>query len=103
MALKTEDAELVVDRSAMFTHAEPLELGQETVREFIEKVGVMTVYPYLCESVFTLASNLGVSPPVMAFMRAGGIRVDELAGDQKPGGPPTEVKRSRARKRTSTE
>lgn len=80
MALKTEDAELVVDRSAMFTHAEPLELGQETVREFIEKVGVMTVYPYLCESVFTLASNLGVSPPVMAFMRAGGIRVDELAG-----------------------
>lgn len=101
MTVQTEEADLVVDRSAMFRHAEPLEVGSDTVREFIEKVGVMTVYPYLREGVFTLASNLGISAPVMALMRAGSIRVDELSPEQSPGGPPAQVKRTRSKKRTS--
>lgn len=101
MTVQTEDADLAVDRSAMFRHTEPLDVGSDTVREFIEKVGVMTVYPYLREGLSTLANNLGVSAPVMALMRAGSVRVGELSTDQKPGGPPAEVKRTRSKKRTS--
>lgn len=97
LTVQSSDADLVVDRSAVFSHTEPLEVSSETTREFIEKVGVMTVYPYLREAVTRLASDLGVSAPVMGLLRAGSIRVDELAEDQKAGGPPAAVKRRGAR------
>lgn len=97
LTVQTVDADLVVDRSAIFRYSEPLEVGSEVVLEFIEKVGVMSVYPYLREAVTRLATDLGVSPPVMGLLRAGTVRVSDLAEDQKAGGPPGEVNRSEPR------
>lgn len=81
LTLATDDATLVVDRSAIFSHREPIEASDPAIREFVEKVGVMSVYPYLREGVFTLASHLGVSPPVMALIRAGQVRLDLSPND----------------------
>lgn len=68
LTLTAEDATFIVDRSAVFTHRTAVTATDEATREFVEKVGVMSVYPYLREGVYTLAGNLGVSPPVMALI-----------------------------------
>lgn len=103
MVVETEDADLIVDRSALFTHSEPVALGKDAVREFVEKVGVMSVYPYLREGIFTLANNLGVSPPVMALMRAGGIQLStDPQHHQSPGKSPEDVKPRHRKPRRST-
>lgn len=81
LTLATDDATLVVDRSAIFTHRAPIEASDTAIREFVERVGVMSVYPYLREGVFTLAGNLGVSAPVMALIRAGQVRLDLTRND----------------------
>lgn len=81
LSLATEDATVIVDRSAIFTHRTLVEPTDEAIREFVEKVGVMSVYPYLREGVYTLASNLGVSQPVLALLRAGQIRLELTSND----------------------
>lgn len=51
------------------------------VAEFIERVGLMAVFPFLREAVFTTASRLGVPPPVVEILRAGeaSVEFDESA------------------------
>lgn len=95
----TEEADLTVDRSALFTHAEPLDLSEELVEEFVERVGAMTVYPYLREGVFTLAGQLGIAPPVLALMRAGSVKVGRTKQEAGSVKPPVKVKHNR---KTST-
>lgn len=96
LTLGTEDSDLVVDRSAVFTFDRPVAPREDIVRQFVERVGVMSVYPYLREGASTLASQLGVAPPVLALMRAGTFKLT-LATDQAAE-PPVEVKKSRSRK-----
>jgi hypothetical protein len=75
LTASTGDSELAVDRSAVFTLQRPLSIPSTVMGEFVERVGVMTIYPYLREAVFTVASNLGVAPPVMGLLRAGSIKL----------------------------
>lgn len=81
MTLATEEASFIVDRSAVFTHTTPVDADEAVTREFIERVGVMAVYPYLREAVFTLASQTGVTPPVLSLIRGGSIGVNRLHTD----------------------
>jgi hypothetical protein len=71
----SDDCELAIDRSAVFTLNRPVVIPPPILAEFVEKVGVMTVYPYLREGLFSLAMNLGVAPPVIGLMRAGTVRL----------------------------
>ncbi|HEY8664929.1 MAG TPA: hypothetical protein VIL68_15080 [Propionibacteriaceae bacterium] len=75
LTASTGDSELAVDRSAVFTLQRPLSIPSTVMGEFVERVGVMTIYPYLREAVFTVASSLGVAPPVMGLLRAGSIKL----------------------------
>ncbi len=75
MTISSDDADLLIDRAAVFHHSQPLAIPPAVLEDFIERVGVMSVYPYLREGAFTLATNLGVSPPVLALMRAGSVRM----------------------------
>lgn len=75
MTASTGDAELSVDRSAVFTLGHRQAIPASVMGEFVEKVGVMTVYPYLRESLFSLASSLGIAPPVVGLLRAGSVRL----------------------------
>ena len=82
MIVRTEDADLVAHAGAVFTYAEPLEVPEAVAAEFVEKVGVMAVFPFLREQVFSSAARLGVAPPVVGLLRAGGFRIEP------PGAPP---------------
>jgi len=76
LVVQTVEADLSADAGAIFTYSEPLTVSREVAGEFVEKVGVMAVYPFVREQVFTTASRLGVAPPVMGLLRAGQFRIE---------------------------
>lgn len=76
MVLHTEEADLVADAASIFTFAEPLDVAPTAIRDFVEKVGVMAVFPFLREQVFTTATRLGVPAPVVGLLRAGEFHVE---------------------------
>lgn len=76
MELGTESANLEADIGAVYTLPEPVEMTAAVVAEFIERVGLMAVFPFLREAVFTTASRMGVPPPVVGILRAGDAKVE---------------------------
>ncbi|WP_024286605.1 hypothetical protein [Cellulomonas sp. KRMCY2] len=76
MTVSTEEANLAAEVGALYSFEEPLEIPQPVIAEFIEKVGVMAVFPFLRESVFTTATRLGVPAPVIGLLRAGELHVE---------------------------
>jgi hypothetical protein len=98
LTVGTDGTELVVERSAVFTFQQAVAVSEELVKEFVEKVGVMSVYPFLREGVFTLATNLGITPPVMALVRAGTVKLNTVISDPEGVEAPVKAKRSRSRK-----
>jgi hypothetical protein len=52
-------------------------LEEETLKEFSEKVGVPTLYPFIRESLFTCATRIGVKPPLLGLLRRDGVKLKE--------------------------
>ena len=73
--VQTSQAVLIADVSATYTFSEPVDLSSDVVGEFVERVGVMAIFPYLREAVHTTASRLGVDAPVLGLLRAGNFRI----------------------------
>lgn len=63
----------LADAGAVFKFAAVGEIEEGTAREFAEKVGVMTVYPYLRAAVAQTAASLGLDRPVLPLLRAGSV------------------------------
>lgn len=72
----TPEAELVADVGAFFTLDSALKASPEAMREFVERVGIMTTFPYLRESLSTTATRLGVPVPILALLRQGQVTVE---------------------------
>ncbi len=79
---RSETAELVADVAAQFSLRVPAEVSSTGLREFIEAVGVMTLYPYIRESLFSSAARLGEPAPVLELLRQGAFRVGGDADEQ---------------------
>lgn len=82
LEVTTDVASLVADVSAEYTFSEPVQLSREVAEEFIERVAVLAVYPFVRESILTTAFRLGVPAPVLGLMHSGGFRVGDLNPDQ---------------------
>ncbi|MFZ2177457.1 MAG: hypothetical protein WAW17_26205 [Rhodococcus sp. (in: high G+C Gram-positive bacteria)] len=67
--------EYVADASAVFKLHEPIEAADDVITEFVERVGVMSVYPYLRESITQSGAKLGLDRPVLKLLRPGDIHV----------------------------
>ena len=76
LTVQTPDADIVADMGVLYTYSEPLEVGEAVAAEFVERVGIMAVYPFLREQLFTTASRLGVAPPVLGLLRPGTFKVN---------------------------
>ncbi len=87
--LTTVDALLVAAMSAVYTFSEPIDLTAKVVEEFIERVAVMAVYPFIRESIVTTAQRLGVPPPVLGLLHAGKFHVGALAQEGNASGDAT--------------
>lgn len=70
----TRGAEYAITAAAQF-HFQPsdLEISESLGREFAEKVGVMAIYPYLRESLQTLAARLREPGLTLPLMRTGEV------------------------------
>lgn len=77
--LRAEDrqARYTVDAAARYEVAWPVQLSAELMREFVERVGVMAVYPYLREALQDLASKLRLDAPVLGLLRPGGVSLTQ--------------------------
>ncbi|MBH5144314.1 hypothetical protein [Rhodococcus erythropolis] len=86
--------EYLTDASAVFTLQEPIDAADEVITEFVERVGVMSVYPYLRESITQAGAKLGLDRPVLKLLRPGEVHVtvanqDSEGGLNKPTEPST--------------
>jgi hypothetical protein len=70
--------EYVSDAAAMFTLAKPATIPDEVLAKFVQRVGVMAVYPYLRESITASASKLRLDPPILKLLRSDDIHISQL-------------------------
>lgn len=82
LEVTTESAVLFSDMSVVYSLSEPLELAQDVVREFVERVGIMAVFPFVREAVFATAARLTVTPPVLGLLRAGTLTTGPMVEAQ---------------------
>jgi hypothetical protein len=82
LEVTTESAVLFSDMAVVYSLSEPLELAQDVVREFVERVGIMAVFPFVRESVFATAARLTVTPPVLGLLRAGSLSTGTMVEAQ---------------------
>lgn len=76
LTLVTAEAELLADLSAVHAFDEELNISKEVAAEFTQRVGIMAVYPFVREQIFTSASRLGVTAPVLGMLRAGQFNIE---------------------------
>ncbi|SRR6266568_1819549 len=67
--------EYLCDASAEFTLRCALEIPDPVLIEFVERVGVMAVYPYLREAITESAAKLRLDVPVLSLLRPGDVRI----------------------------
>lgn len=72
---QTDDAVLLADVSALYKLSEPVDIPEAVLHDFLERVGVMAVFPFIRESVITTASRLGVEIPVLGLLRSGAFKI----------------------------
>lgn len=76
-----------------FTTEGTIEIEDALAREFAERVGVMTVYPYLRAVVGQSAASLGLDRPVLPLLRAGAVKLaNDNAANDNPTKNPTKNK-----------
>ncbi|GEM_PF-1088817 len=78
--VSTSAAVLEADMAAVYDLTTPANLWAHVVYEFVERVAVMAIYPFVRESVFATASRMGVAPPVLGMMRAGEFSIGHPDG-----------------------
>lgn len=88
---RTPDALLLADIGATYTLDSEFEVAREVLREFTERVGVMSVFPFLRESILTTATRLGTEAPVLGLLRAGAFRIEDTQAEA-PDGPDAQTR-----------
>jgi hypothetical protein len=71
----TSDAQYVVDASSRFELKHPVEITDDAKQEFVEKVGLMAVYPYIRETVAASAAKLRLAQPLVGLLQAGNVSI----------------------------
>jgi hypothetical protein len=84
VAVRLDGAEVTADMAVEYTFARPCALSAEVAREFVERVAVMAIYPFVRESIFATASRLGVDAPVLGLIRSGSFQVGPLVATAGP-------------------
>lgn len=74
--VEAPDATYRVDAAARFVLEEPLDVPEAVAKDFVERAGVMAVYPFVREAVLETSARLGAGRLVMAMMKAGRVNVD---------------------------
>lgn len=74
-----EEARYRVDAASRFELAEEVEVSDQAMAEFVGKVGLMAVYPYLREAVHQAAAKLRATPPMLGLLTSAQATVCPVA------------------------
>lgn len=75
MTVEAKDADFVADFGLRYTSAEPIEPTQEAIKALLERVSVMSAWPFLREAVATTAARMELPVPVLGMVRQGQFRL----------------------------
>jgi hypothetical protein len=76
-------AEYVADWEAFFALPEPAEVSDELLREFAQRVGFFSVYPYIRASIYGCASRLNQPIPVLGIVRQGEFELGDIMSTEE--------------------
>lgn len=83
MTVEVPEATYVADIGAIYELAEPIEPTQDLIAEFAERIGFMSVFPYLREAISGLATRLNLPAPVLGIVRPGDFRITSPNGSSE--------------------
>ena len=72
----TEHVQVEVTIDGRFAKSDPGELDGETIGTFVERVAIMSMYPFIRQAVHDMSSRLG-APATLHLLRAGQILVTD--------------------------
>lgn len=78
------------DAEAIFALEKPAEIDPSTRQEFIERVAMMAVYPYLRAAIADIATRLSLRRPVLSLLRPGDLKLQEGSEEEPVDENPTE-------------
>lgn len=73
--LSLETSTFVIDVSAAYEYSEPCEYSPEIRQEFVERVGMMSVYPFIRQNIHALSVQIGETPVLLPILRANSIKL----------------------------
>ncbi len=78
LTVEAGDADYVADFGLGYSFAEPLELRPEAIQGLLERVSVMSAWPFLREAIATTAARMELTVPVLGMVRQGQFRLQRL-------------------------
>jgi hypothetical protein len=69
--ISAQGGDFVADAEAIFSLAEEREIDPELIHEFVERVGIMVVFPFLRSAITESATKLSLPRPVLTLIKAG--------------------------------
>jgi hypothetical protein len=73
--LALQSSTFVVDVSARYEFSEPCVYSPELRQEFIERVGMMSVYPFIRQNFHAMSVQIGETPILLPILRANSIKL----------------------------
>lgn len=65
----------VVEAASRYEFSEPVDFDEPVQNEFVARVGVMAVYPFLREALITESARLRLPAPVLGLLKAGAVEI----------------------------
>lgn len=76
MTVTSPQADYVIDVASRYESPEPIAFSPQLAAEFIERVAVMAVFPFLREGLASSASRLEVPVPILGLLRPGQFKIE---------------------------
>ena len=71
--VEANEATFVVDVGLLFALDYPVVISDDAVREFLERVAVMSAYPFIREGIATTAARMELPVPVLGLLKQGSV------------------------------
>jgi len=82
MIIRTAQAEFETEMAVVYQLARPVNMWSATLSEFVARVGVMALYPFVREAIFATASRMGIDQPVLGLVRQGQLTIGDVGGPE---------------------
>lgn len=69
------EANYEVELASRYASKDRFEFSEEVLRDFIERVAIMAVFPYIREAISSMAARLELEVPILGMLRQGEFKL----------------------------